>query len=67
MRIPLSPHGLRELALYGGGLGLLGGGAAFAVPAAAPPLLFGALCVAAFFRDPGRRREGPPEAAVSPA
>jgi phosphatidylserine decarboxylase len=67
MRVPLSPHGLWELVLVGGGLALAGAAAAFTFPWVAPPLLLGALCICAFFRDPERRPEGPPEAAVAPA
>lgn len=67
MRLPLSPHGCKEMAIYGGGLLVAGAAALHLVPWAAPPLLFLALFVFAFFRDPERRPEGGPEAAVAPA
>ncbi len=67
MRLPLTPHGRREVALYGGLallLALLGGAWH---PAASLPglLLFG--FTLSFFRDPERTPPGGPEVAVAPA
>ncbi len=67
MRIPLTPHGTRELILFGGAFVL----AAIALwqwhPAAAivPAALF--LFVLSFFRDPERPLPGGSEVAVAPA
>ncbi|MHC4547271.1 MAG: phosphatidylserine decarboxylase [Planctomycetota bacterium] len=67
MRIPLTPHGSRELALYGGCLAALAVAAWFLHPLAAlPPLLLTAF-VFSFFRDPERKTLGGPETAVAPA
>lgn len=67
MRIPLTPHGTRELLLYGGGLVALTLLAAWAwLPAAAVPFLL-LLFVISFFRDPERVSPGGPDTAVAPA
>jgi len=67
MRIPLTPHGTRELLLYGGGLAILVAVAAWLwAPAAAVPALL-LLFVVSFFRDPERVAPGGPETAVAPA
>ena len=67
MRIPLTPHGLRELALFGGCLLALTVGGWFLHPwAALPPLLL-TVFVFSFFRDPERKPVGGPEVAVAPA
>jgi len=67
MRIPLTPHGLRELALFGGCLVALTVGGWFLHPwAALPPLLL-TVFVFSFFRDPERKPVGGPEVAVAPA
>jgi len=67
MRIPLTPHGTRELLLYGSACALLAAGAWLLHPwAAAVPLVL-LVFVAAFFRDPERHPEGGPETAVAPA
>ena len=67
MRIPLTPHGLRELILFGGCLVALTVGLWFVHPwAALPPLLL-TVFVFSFFRDPERKPYGGPEVAVSPA
>jgi len=68
MRIPLTPHGTRELLLYGGGLLLVAAGAWFWVHplAALVPCGLSAF-VFSFFRDPERKVPGGPEVAVSPA
>jgi phosphatidylserine decarboxylase len=68
MRIPLTPHGLRELLVFGGGLLLM---AALALhyggwPLALVPLLL-AIFVVGFFRDPERTPPTQPEVLVSPA
>jgi len=67
VRLPFTPHGVKEMAVYGGGLLVAGAAAVQLLPWAAPPLLLLALFVFAFFRDPERRPEGGPEAAVAPA
>ncbi|MFI5403033.1 MAG: phosphatidylserine decarboxylase [Planctomycetota bacterium] len=67
MRIPLTPHGVRELILFGGGA-LLGGALLFLVhPALAVPFVALAAFVFSFFRDPERKPPGGPDAAVAPA
>ena len=67
MRIPLTPHGLRELVLFGGCLLALTVGGWFLHPwAALPPLLL-TVFVFSFFRDPERKPVGGPEVAVAPA
>jgi phosphatidylserine decarboxylase len=67
MRIPLTPHGLRELVLFGGCLLALTVGGWFLHPwAALPPLLL-TVFVFSFFRDPERKPFGGPEVAVAPA
>jgi phosphatidylserine decarboxylase len=67
MRLPLTPHGTREILLYGL-LPIALGAALFPVLPWVSPLLFAVgLFVFAFFRDPGRSPEGGPEAAVAPA
>lgn len=67
MRLPITPHGTRELLLFGGGAVVLGAGLWPVHPAASivPWLL--ALFVLSFFRDPERRAPGGPESAVAPA
>jgi len=67
MRLPLTPHGTREILLYGGLsllLALIGG---MLHPAAALPGAVLGCFVLAFFRDPERRPHGGAEVAVSPA
>lgn len=68
MRIPLTPHGLRELLLFGGCLLALTVVLWFVVHpwAALPPLLL-TVFVFSFFRDPERKPYGGPEVAVAPA
>jgi phosphatidylserine decarboxylase len=67
MRIPLTPHGLRELLLLGGCLLALTVVGWFLHPwAALPPLLL-TVFVFSFFRDPERKPFGGPEVAVAPA
>jgi len=67
MRIPLTPHGLRELLLFGGCLLALTVAGWFLHPwAALPPLLL-TVFVFSFFRDPERKPFGGPEVAVAPA
>lgn len=67
MRIPLTPHGLRELVLFGGCLLALTVGGWFLHPwAALPPILL-TIFVFSFFRDPERKPFGGPEVAVAPA
>lgn len=67
MRIPLTPHGLRELLLFGGCfLALTVGGWLLHPWAALPPLLL-TVFVFSFFRDPERKPLGGPEVAVAPA
>jgi phosphatidylserine decarboxylase len=67
MRVPITPHGLRELLLFGCGSIVLGALALRIAPWAAAPLFLLALFVVAFFRDPERAPEGGSDAAVSPA
>jgi phosphatidylserine decarboxylase len=67
MSIPLTPHGARELVLFGGVLALCTVGAWWLHPAAAV-VPFALLCfVFSFFRDPARTPPGGPHEAVSPA
>ncbi len=67
MRIPLTPHGLRELLLFGGCFLALTVGGWFLHPwAALPPLLL-TVFVFCFFRDPERKPFGGPEVALAPA
>jgi len=67
MRIPLTPHGLRELLLFGGCLLALTVIGSLIHPwAALPPLLL-TVFVFSFFRDPERKPHGGPETAVAPA
>lgn len=67
MRIPLTPHGSRELILFGGCLVALAVVLWFIHPwAALPPLLL-TVFVFSFFRDPERKPYGGPEVAVAPA
>jgi phosphatidylserine decarboxylase len=67
MRIPLTPHGVRELTLIGGCLLALAVVGWLIHPwAALPPLLL-TVFVFSFFRDPERKPNGGPEVAVAPA
>ncbi len=67
MRIPLTPHGTRELLLYGGACVLLGAGAWLLHPAVAVIPLLLLVFVISFFRDPERSPVGGPDTAVAPA
>lgn len=67
MRIPLTPHGAREIALFGGGALVLSALAFLAHPAASVPFLALALFVFSFFRDPERKPPPGADAAVAPA
>ena len=67
MRVPLTPHGVRELLLFGGGFALLGAAAWFYSPLLSVPLWLLALFVLSFFRDPERRPPEDADTAVSPA
>lgn len=67
MRIPLTPHGTREIALFGGGALVLGALAFLAHPLAALPFVALCLFVFSFFRDPERKAPPGDEAAVAPA
>ncbi len=67
MRIPLTPHGAREVALFAGGALLLAALAFLVHPAAAVPFLALALFVFSFFRDPERKPPPGADAAVAPA
>jgi phosphatidylserine decarboxylase len=67
LRLPLTPHGTRELLLFGGGALALGALLWTVHPAAAVVPWLVALFVLSFFRDPERRGAGGPEAALSPA
>lgn len=67
MRIPLTPHGLRELLLFGGCLLALTVGGWLLHPWAALPPFVLTVFVFCFFRDPERKPFGGPEVAVAPA
>lgn len=67
MRIPLTPHGVREIVLFGGGALLFAALAFLAHPAAALPFVALAAFVFSFFRDPERKPPPGDDAAVSPA
>jgi phosphatidylserine decarboxylase len=67
MRIPLTPHGVREIVLFGGGALLLGALSTLVHPAAAIPFAALAVFVLSFFRDPERKPPPGEEIAVSPA
>ncbi len=67
MRVPLTPHGLREILLYGGCLTALAIGACFLHPLAAVPPLLLLILLFSFFRDPERKPVGGAEVAVAPA
>ncbi|MGH7163350.1 MAG: phosphatidylserine decarboxylase [Planctomycetota bacterium] len=67
MRVPLSPHGVRELLIFGGGSAAAGVVAFHLAPWASPPLFLLAAFTLSFFRDPERAPEGGAEAAVAPA
>jgi phosphatidylserine decarboxylase len=67
MRIPLTPHGAREILLFSGGALLLAAAASFAHPAAAVPFVALAVFVLCFFRDPERKPPPGDEVAVAPA
>jgi len=67
MRIPLTPHGVRELALFGGLFVVLGAGAFLLHPLAALPFAALTLFVLSFFRDPERNPPEDAAAAVAPA
>lgn len=67
MALPLTPHGAREILLFGLVPLLLGVASLWFLPWAAVLLLPLSLFVFSFFRDPERRPPGGPEAAVSPA
>lgn len=67
MRVPLTPHGVRELVLFGGGALLLAALAFLAHPMAALPFVVLAVFVFSFFRDPERNPPPGEEVAVSPA
>jgi phosphatidylserine decarboxylase len=67
MRIPLTPHGVRELFLFGGGALLLAAAAYLVHPAAALPFVALAAFVLSFFRDPERKPPPGDDAAVAPA
>jgi phosphatidylserine decarboxylase len=67
VRIPLSPHGVRELTLLTLGCALLGWGLALvAWPLALLPAALWVFGIA-FFRDPERKLPADPQALVSPA
>lgn len=67
MRLPLTPHGTRELALFGLAAAAVGAGAWHLwPPLAVLPALF-LLFLLSFFRDPERRPPDDPAAAVAPA
>jgi len=67
MRIPLTPHGVRELLLFGGLCVVLGAGAFLLHPLAALPFAALTLFVLSFFRDPERNPPEDAAAAVAPA
>jgi phosphatidylserine decarboxylase len=67
MRIPLTPHGQRELILLGGGSVAVGLLLSFLHPAAGVPFFLIALFVLSFFRDPERKAPDGAAAAVAPA
>jgi len=67
MKLRLTPHGIREIALFGGGALVLAVAAWFLHPAAAIPFAVLALFVLSFFRDPERKPQGGADAAVAPA
>lgn len=67
MRIPLTPHGAREIALFGGGALALAALSFLLHPAASLPFLALAAFVFSFFRDPERKPPPGDDAAVSPA
>ena len=67
MRIPLTPHGIKELLIYGGGALLAGLAALHLFPWAALPFFLLVLFLLSFFRDPERSTDGGPGAAVAPA
>lgn len=67
MRIPLTPHGARELVLFGGGALLLAALLFLAHPALALPFVVLAAFVFSFFRDPERKPPPGADAALAPA
>ncbi len=67
MRFPLTPHGARELLLFGGGALVLAALLFLAHPAASLPFLALAAFVFSFFRDPERKPPPGEAAAVAPA
>ena len=67
MRVPLTPHGLKEILIYGGGALLAGFAALHLLPWAALPFFLLVLFLLSFFRDPERSTDAGPEAAVAPA
>ncbi|MCK6461096.1 MAG: phosphatidylserine decarboxylase, partial [Planctomycetes bacterium] len=67
MRIPLTPHGVREMFLFGGGALLLAVAAFLLHPAAALPFVALFAFVLSFFRDPERKPPPGEEVAVAPA
>jgi len=67
MRIPITAHGIKELLLFGGGTAAVGGALWFVHPLAAIPPWLLTVFVLSFFRDPERKSESGPEAALAPA